>query len=212
MAAPKGRILCTEDDPDTRELLTVVLQDQGYEVTCTSNAEEAISLAKTETFDLYVMDNWLPQVAGPTLTSQIREFDTETPVLFYSAAALEADKEEALAAGAQSYLVKPIAHQELIREVARLIAGTKTATTWNSMLERQLKLEAQEALDELWQERRLPYKLTAHQVSRIEDVEEYYEIRFFDSRKQSIAVRWQPEREDFKSAVRSAIEVDFAKS
>ena len=121
MKSPKGRILCTEDDPDTRDLIIMILRAAGYDVFCTDSPEETLRLAKTQAFDLYLMDNWLPNIQGPKLTAIIREFDPRTPILFYSAAAYETDKESARSAGAQAYLVKPVENEKLVEEVERLI-------------------------------------------------------------------------------------------
>ena len=63
----------------------------------------------------------MPGLAGPELTRHIREFNQTTPILFYSAAAYEADKQEALDAGAQGYLTKPTDVDVLLAEVERLI-------------------------------------------------------------------------------------------
>ena len=125
MTSPKGRILCTEDNEDTRELLILVLQKEGYEVVCVDNAEQAITLAKSQSFDLFLVDSWLPNSSGAMLTKKIREFDDKTPILFYSGAAFEADKKEARNAGAQGYLVKPVENEELVAEVINLIAQSK---------------------------------------------------------------------------------------
>ncbi len=125
MTSPKGRILCTEDDADTRELLIFILEQEGYEVLCAENATAALELARTQKFDLYLLDNWLPDVPGTLLTAKIREFDSKTPILFYSAAAYSADKEGALKAGAQGYLIKPVELEKLVAEVAGLIEASK---------------------------------------------------------------------------------------
>ena len=127
MAAPKGRILCTEDDPDTRELLSLILGNAGYDVVCTSDASEALHLAKQHKFDLYLMDNWMPNISGEALCKSIREFDSSTPILFYSGAAYESDKQRAHDAGAQGYLVKPVLEDRLLAEIVRIIAEAKTA-------------------------------------------------------------------------------------
>jgi DNA-binding response OmpR family regulator len=127
MPSPKGRILCTEDDTDTRDLLVFLLRNEGYDVTCSDNTEQTISLAKSQTFDLYLVDSWLSGGSGVTLTKDLREFDNKTPVLFYSGAAYESDKQKALNAGAQGYLVKPIAPEVLLEEVRRLIESAKMA-------------------------------------------------------------------------------------
>jgi DNA-binding response OmpR family regulator len=126
MTSPRGRILCTEDDKDTRDLIIFLLQNEGYEVVCIETAEEAIHLAKAQPFDLYLIDSWLPNSSGATLTERIREFDDTTPILFYSGAAYDADKESARRAGAQAYLVKPAENEELIAEVTRLIAASRS--------------------------------------------------------------------------------------
>lgn len=118
MVSPK-RILCTEDDPDTRDLLHFILRDAGYEVATANTAEDALTLAKDKSFDLYIVDNWLAGMSGVELTVRIRRFDSSTPILFYSGAVVQADRSTALAAGAQSYLIKPSNADDLIREVAR---------------------------------------------------------------------------------------------
>jgi DNA-binding response OmpR family regulator len=130
MPAPKGRILCTEDDPDTRELIVWVLTHHRFEVTCSENADHAIELAKAQRFDLFLVDSRMPRLSGTELTKKLREFDIKTPILFYSGAALDADKEDARLAGAQGYLLKPADNEDLIAEVVRLI--TSANTHWRS--------------------------------------------------------------------------------
>ena len=78
----KARILCTEDDTDTRDLIRVVLGGEGYEVVTAESAQQALHLAKSESFDLYLIDNWMPRLSGDELTQKIREHDPETPILF----------------------------------------------------------------------------------------------------------------------------------
>ena len=89
MTSTKGRILCTEDDVDTRELIDFVLTQYGYDVVCSASNVQAIDLAKTQNFDLYLVDNWMPGLSGTELTEKLRQFDLKTPVLFYSGAAYE---------------------------------------------------------------------------------------------------------------------------
>ncbi|MBA2527840.1 MAG: response regulator [Pyrinomonadaceae bacterium] len=78
----KGRILCTEDDADTRELIAWVLTDQGFDVICANSASHALELAKGQHFDLYLMDRFMPGLSGTELTKKLREFDIKTPILF----------------------------------------------------------------------------------------------------------------------------------
>lgn len=122
MPSHKGRILCTDDNPDARDLVFLMLQSAGHDVTCVGSSSEALALLKREKFDLIVLDNWMPETTGTELTRLIRQFDTTTPILFYSAAAYEVDKQAALDAGAQVYLTKPDGIDHLIDEVDSLIA------------------------------------------------------------------------------------------
>jgi DNA-binding response OmpR family regulator len=134
MQSIKGRILCTEDDVDTRELIDFVLTRSGYEVVCSASSAQAIELAKTQNFDLYLVDNWMPGVSGTELTEKLRQFDLTTPVLFYSGAAYETDRKAARLSGAQGYLVKPADGDQLIGEVGRLIAESKTTSPSRSLI------------------------------------------------------------------------------
>ncbi|HEV7745378.1 MAG TPA: response regulator [Pyrinomonadaceae bacterium] len=121
----RTRILITEDDLDTRTLLEFLLDGAGHEVTSTSSLEEALTAAKVGGFDLYLLDNWLAASSGIELCEKLREFDLLTPILFCSGAAYEKDKENALRAGAQGYLVKPVDAEVLIAEISRLIAKSR---------------------------------------------------------------------------------------
>jgi len=125
MKSPEARILYAEDDADTRELVTVVLEKQNCQVIATESHIEALRLARAEHFDLYLIDNWMPRISGVRLCEQLREFDQHTPVLFYSGAAYESDRERALSSGAQGYLVKPVEGDELVAEVLRLISDSR---------------------------------------------------------------------------------------
>ena len=121
--APKPRILFVEDDLDSREVTYLFLISQGFEVICVENASDGLKIAMEQKFDAYLLDNWLPEVAGPDLCRQLRQFDPRTPVIFYSAAAHAADKESAFEAGARCYLVKPADPDDLVNALKAAIAS-----------------------------------------------------------------------------------------
>ena len=123
----KHRILYIEDHEDTRELVTLVLSQQDFEVTSDRTIESGIKLATQQDFDLYLLDSWLPDGSGLELCKRIREFDSLTPILFYSAAAYEIDKAQALKSGAQAYLIKPSHTSELCDLVDSLIRASPKA-------------------------------------------------------------------------------------
>jgi len=115
------RVLYIEDHDDTRELVTLVLEQKSYEVVTGSTIQSGVDLACSQNFDLYLLDSWLPDGSGLDLCRQIRQFDKATPIVFYSAAAYEIDRDEALHSGAQAYLVKPSPPSELCTLVTSLI-------------------------------------------------------------------------------------------
>lgn len=117
----KKHILYIEDHEDTRELVSFVLQQRDYDVTTSSTVENGVKLACENSYDLYLLDSWLPDGSGLDLCRKIREFDGKTPILFYSAAAYEMDREIALENGAQGYLTKPTMNTELCDLVSSLI-------------------------------------------------------------------------------------------
>lgn len=120
------QILYTEDHADTRELVSLVLTSCNCKVTLADSDAKALDLARSKQFDLYLIDNWLAGASGIELCKKLREFDPITPVLFYSGAAYDSDKQEAFASGAQEYLTKPVDNDELVKAVFRLISKAKT--------------------------------------------------------------------------------------
>jgi two-component system, OmpR family, response regulator len=116
-------ILVVEDHKDTREVVTLLLELRGYKVSQAETVAVALQLARTESFDLYLLDSRLPDGSGVELCRSIRQFDGNTPIIFYSASAYETDKREAIACGAQGYLVKPCSPEELEETVEELLKG-----------------------------------------------------------------------------------------
>lgn len=115
------RVLCVDDDDDIRTMLRGLLGLINCRVTTAATAAEALGLIARGRFDLYLLDNWLPGWSGVELCREIRRTDPSTPVVFYSGAGLDSEREEALAAGAQVYLVKPGDAASLVETVRRLL-------------------------------------------------------------------------------------------
>src|SRR5688572_25266700 len=100
-------ILFADDDPDTREVVQILLRHAGFRVSVTGDSSEVMQLLATDNFDALLLDNWMPNLNGIELCRLIRSLDQKLPILFCSGAATDADKKAAFAAGAQGYLVKP---------------------------------------------------------------------------------------------------------
>src|SRR5205823_2884129 len=101
------------------------LRLSGYQVVITSTLADGLSLAKGVSFDLYLLDNWLPDGSGIELCRRIRVFDGSTPIVFYSGAAFQSDYNQAMDAGAQEYLVKPSGFEEIVGTISLLLDRTK---------------------------------------------------------------------------------------
>ena len=119
------RVLYIEDHEDTRELVTLLLSQKSYEVVTGATIESGIALAAAQSFDLYLLDSWLPDGSGLDLCQKIRQFDKITPILFYSAAAYASDHDMALQCGAQGYLIKPSQPADLCKLVSELIEDSR---------------------------------------------------------------------------------------
>ena len=128
------RVLCVDDDEDACEMLSLLLKSQGIELICAGSAAEAWPKIRVGHFDLYMLDGWLPKLDGFELCRQIREFDANTPVLFYSGAAYDADRQKGFAAGANAYITKPDI-EGLVKVTRDLIAKARAkeiAVPWVS--------------------------------------------------------------------------------
>lgn len=107
MDSSQKRILYVDDQEDMCFLMKIIFDHNGLETVTANTAAEALELARTQNFDLFLIDNLLPDMSGVDLCREIRSADHQTPVVFFSGMERKSDKEAALSAGAQSYVVKP---------------------------------------------------------------------------------------------------------
>ncbi|HXI93234.1 MAG TPA: response regulator [Blastocatellia bacterium] len=129
MDKPKGRILCVDDDKDTRDLMAVLLGLEGYEVVQARNVAEGLALAVSDNFSLILLDWVFADGTGVELCKMIRRSSAAAPILFYSGMALKDDIENALSAGAQGFLVKPVDVEVLLQNVLRFVDNDCSITT-----------------------------------------------------------------------------------
>jgi two-component system response regulator ResD len=126
MPQVKCRILCIDDHEDTSEMLRLLLVQEDYEVVTAVTMEEALRLAKSQEFDLYVFDKHLPDGSGLELCSKLIEETPGVPCIFYTGDAYDIHRAEALEAGAADYVAKPDI-DGLIESVGKLLSERECA-------------------------------------------------------------------------------------
>ncbi|MBQ2812976.1 MAG: response regulator transcription factor [Clostridia bacterium] len=115
------RILVAEDEKSLNRVITKQLKASGYSVDSCFNGEEAYDMISMTEYDAAVFDVMMPKTDGFTLLKKIRREGNELPVLFLTARDSIEDRVEGLDIGADDYLVKPFAFEELLARIRVLI-------------------------------------------------------------------------------------------
>lgn len=125
------RILVAEDEKDLNRVISKRLEKEGYSVDSCFNGEEVLCYVAAGEFDAIVLDIMMPVKDGMTALREMRSKGIRTPVLLLTAKDTVADRVNGLDAGAEDYLVKPFAFEELlarIRVMTRKAVGNPTNT------------------------------------------------------------------------------------
>src|SRR5213593_3031706 len=120
------RILVVEDEPKMAGLLRRGLVEEGYAVDVAANGTDGLWAAAENPYDAVVLDLMLPDVPGIDICRQLRERGLRVPVLMLTARDAVPDRVAGLDAGADDYLVKPFATEELLARVRALLRRGKS--------------------------------------------------------------------------------------
>ena len=123
------RLLVVEDEKDLNRVISKRLEKEGYSVDRCFDGEEALDYIDAGEFDGIIMDIMMPKLSGLEVLRTIRSEGNHTPVLLLTAKDTVADRVSGLDAGAEDYLVKPFAFEELlarIRVMTRKTSGNST--------------------------------------------------------------------------------------
>ena len=118
------RLLVVDDDPSVREALALVLDLNGFDVTTATDGREAIRTIARDSPDAVVLDVLMPELDGLEVCRRIRRTGDRTPVLMLTARAEVSERVAGLEAGADDYLAKPFAHEELVARLRALLRRT----------------------------------------------------------------------------------------
>lgn len=122
------RILCVDDDEDTRFLLEKLLGFSDLEVVAVQDTEKALLWIAKEQFSLYIIDGQLPGVSGLGLCEEIRQRDPKTPIIIFSGHGYASDREAGMLAGANVYLVKSDT-SEIVPTIKRLLEQARASNS-----------------------------------------------------------------------------------
>jgi DNA-binding response OmpR family regulator len=115
------RILVIEDEPRLARIIAQVLKQERFEVDLAGDGETGLDLALTGVFDALIIDRMLPGRDGLDVVRELREEGVDTPVLILTARGELPDRVEGLNAGADDYLGKPFAFDELLARLRSLL-------------------------------------------------------------------------------------------
>lgn len=120
-------ILAAEDNPVNQKVVVRMLEKMGHRATIAKNGYEALSLLKSGTFDLVLMDVQMPEMDGLTATREIRKNERQTgshiPIIAMTAHAMKGDKARCLEAGMDGYVTKPASSQVIEDTIAELFGA-----------------------------------------------------------------------------------------
>jgi PAS domain S-box-containing protein len=121
---PPARVLVVDDGAENRELVSLVLAEQGLWVEEAENGQAALDKLASAGFDLVLMDMQMPVMDGYAATRELRRRGASLPIVALTANAMKGAEEQVMEAGCSGYLTKPIDIDALVEEVARTLGGS----------------------------------------------------------------------------------------
>ena len=120
------KILLAEDDENLGKLLESFLKAKNFDVDLARNGKIALEKFNQNTYHFLVLDVMMPEMDGFTVAKEIREIDSDVPILFLTAKSMKEDKLEGFSIGADDYLTKPFSMEELLARIEAILKRTKS--------------------------------------------------------------------------------------
>jgi len=122
-----GDVLVAEDSKTNQELIKLLLERMGLQVTMVEDGKECIDIALSRTFDLILMDIQMPNVSGYEAAKTLRKKQVQTPIIALTAYVMKADRQKCIEAGCDDYIAKPIDRKILLKKVRKYFAVENAA-------------------------------------------------------------------------------------
>lgn len=116
-----GNILLVEDDENLGTLLSEYLNSKGYETTLANDGEKGLRKFLNQSFDICILDVMMPVKDGFTLAKEIREINTDIPIVFLTAKSMKDDALEGFTLGADDYITKPFSMEVLLMRIKAIL-------------------------------------------------------------------------------------------
>ncbi len=117
-----SKILIVDDEPDTVELMKMILEKEGFEILSANNEKECLEKIEKEKPDLILLDIMMPDMSGWDVYNKIRKNDRKTKVMFVSVVEISEERKKRLVNdGVSDYIMKPFTRDELVRKVKAVI-------------------------------------------------------------------------------------------
>lgn len=123
------KLLLVEDDADFANILEGQLTDHGFQVSVCGNGSDALFFLRQQNYQLILLDRMLPMLDGLSFLRIIRDQNIQTPVIFITALGDLPDKVRGLNCGADDYLVKPFAFEELLARIQCILRRPQAMKT-----------------------------------------------------------------------------------
>ncbi|MDE5932090.1 MAG: response regulator, partial [Lachnospiraceae bacterium] len=122
------RILLAEDDKQLNDTLTYQLETEGFIVDSCLDGEDALFYGEQNIYDIILLDRMLPHIEGTDILTSLRKKGIVTPIILITALGTLSDKVTGLDLGADDYLVKPYAFEELLARIRCVARRPRTLT------------------------------------------------------------------------------------
>ncbi|RGP40758.1 Response regulator MprA [Altererythrobacter insulae] len=138
-----AKLLLVEDDPSLSELLEYRFSNEGYNVRCTADGDEALILAAEDLPDLIILDWMIEGTSGIEVCRRLRrdKHTSHVPIIMLTAREAEDDRVRGLETGADDYLTKPFSPRELLARVAAVMRRIRPALAGESISVGDIKLD-----------------------------------------------------------------------
>jgi DNA-binding response OmpR family regulator len=122
----KSKLLIVEDDPNLGQILSEYLQLKGFETTLMTDGELGLTAFYESHFDLCILDLMMPKKDGFSLAKDIRQVNSEIPIVFLTAKSMKEDVIKGFQIGADDYITKPFSMEELLLRLHAILRRSNT--------------------------------------------------------------------------------------